>query len=267
MNVNRDLDPWQPLLPLAWAPGPGVRVTDGAACRAGHLDGSSQRAENTDMRTSRPFLLAAMLAVQPLWALADGTVSAPDPVGEALWRSRLLPQLLPLAVFLLAGLLFLVLWLVGRHKHVVRHGATCVLLLALAFSPACTSPKTSPHTAFARSPTEGTVGHPPVTVIGLGGIADAERDRMALVAKMAIAAENTWANRAIYVVVQEPGRGWLVKVNRMPDFDAQGHADSKPLACRYVWIGPDGKSSWESDPSYGIPWYLFIRSLPVTKAN
>lgn len=71
------------------------------------------------MSVSRAFIFVAMLAVQSFPALADGTVSAPDPVGEALWRSHLLPQLLPLAIIVLAGLLFFSLWLVGKvhPKH------------------------------------------------------------------------------------------------------------------------------------------------------
>lgn len=75
------------------------------------------------MRTGRAFILTAMLAVPPLWAFADGTVSAPDPVGEALWRSRLLPQLLPLAVLVFGGLLFLVLALIHRHRQHAHHDA------------------------------------------------------------------------------------------------------------------------------------------------
>jgi len=50
------------------------------------------------MKTSMAFILAAMLAVQAPPPLADGTVSPPDPVGEALWRSHLPPQLLPLVI-------------------------------------------------------------------------------------------------------------------------------------------------------------------------
>ena len=71
------------------------------------------------MRAIRAFILVAMLLVQSLPALADGTVSAPDPVGEALWRSRLLPQLVPLAIIVFAALLFFALWLIGRirRKH------------------------------------------------------------------------------------------------------------------------------------------------------
>jgi hypothetical protein len=73
------------------------------------------------MRTGRAKLLMALLAVQTLAAFADGTVSPPDPVGEALWRQRLLPQLVPLAIMVFAGLLFFALWLVGRihrkHEH------------------------------------------------------------------------------------------------------------------------------------------------------
>ena len=40
-------------------------------------------------------------------------------MGEAVWRSHQLPHLLPLAIIALAGLLFFVLWLIGRihRKH------------------------------------------------------------------------------------------------------------------------------------------------------
>ena len=64
-------------------------------------------------------MLSAALAVQAFCALGDGTVSPPNPAGEAVWRSHLLPQLIPLAIIALAGLLFLVLWLIGRIHH--RH--------------------------------------------------------------------------------------------------------------------------------------------------
>jgi hypothetical protein len=74
------------------------------------------------MRTGRAFILSATLAARGFSAFADGTVSPPNPVGEAVWRSHLLPQLLPLAIFMLGGLVFLVQWLVGRihrqHEHV-----------------------------------------------------------------------------------------------------------------------------------------------------
>jgi hypothetical protein len=64
-------------------------------------------------------MLSVTLAAQVFCAFADGTVSPPNPVGEAVWRSHLLPQLIPLALFALAGLVFFVLWLVDRirHKH------------------------------------------------------------------------------------------------------------------------------------------------------
>jgi hypothetical protein len=70
----------------------------------------------------------ALLAAQSLTAFADGTVSPPNPVGEALWRKHLLPQLLPLAIMVFAGLLFIALWLVGRiyskHEHAGQAGPT-----------------------------------------------------------------------------------------------------------------------------------------------
>jgi hypothetical protein len=71
------------------------------------------------MRTGSVFMLSTTLASLTFRALANGTVSPPNPVGEAVWRSHLLPQLIPVAIIVLAGLLFFVLWLIGRilHKH------------------------------------------------------------------------------------------------------------------------------------------------------
>jgi len=70
-------------------------------------------------------LLSATLASQAFCAFADGTVSPPNPIGEALWRSHQLPQLIPLAIFALAGLVFLVVWLIDRihrkHEQVERN--------------------------------------------------------------------------------------------------------------------------------------------------
>ena len=71
------------------------------------------------MRTGRTLLLSAALAAQAFPAFANETVSPPNPEGEAVWRSQQLPQLLPLAIFALAGLTIFVVWVIGRihRKH------------------------------------------------------------------------------------------------------------------------------------------------------
>ena len=56
------------------------------------------------MRSSA-LLLIAMLAVQPICVFGDGTVSPPNPVGEAVYRPHQLHDLVPLAVIVCAPLL------------------------------------------------------------------------------------------------------------------------------------------------------------------
>jgi hypothetical protein len=62
-------------------------------------------------------MFSAIMAVQASCAFADGTVSPPNPVGEAVWRSHLLPQLVPLAIFMLGGVALFTQWLVVRLHH------------------------------------------------------------------------------------------------------------------------------------------------------
>lgn len=60
----------------------------------------------------------ALLAVQPIWVLGDGTVSPPNPIGEELYRPHLLRDLLPIAVIVCA---LLVGWLLhATHRKAKR---------------------------------------------------------------------------------------------------------------------------------------------------
>lgn len=78
------------------------------------LDENCQRDEIVGMRTGRAILLMAVLAVQPICVLGNGTVSPPNPVGEAVYRPHLLHDMLPLAVIVCAVLLGLLLHAIQR---------------------------------------------------------------------------------------------------------------------------------------------------------
>ena len=71
------------------------------------------------MRASRVLTLTAVLALQPFVLFGDGTVFAPDPIGEQAYRAGLLTHLIPLAI-LACVLLALAVWAV-MHKS--RHQA------------------------------------------------------------------------------------------------------------------------------------------------
>ena len=60
------------------------------------------------MRTGRAFVLMAMLAVLPICVFAASYASHPNPVGEIVYRPRLLLKMLPIGVFVCA---ILVGWL------------------------------------------------------------------------------------------------------------------------------------------------------------
>jgi hypothetical protein len=66
------------------------------------------------MRKRRALALIAMLAVQATCVLGDGTVFPPNPVGEAVYRQHLLPEMLPLVVIVCALLLG---WLLHATHH------------------------------------------------------------------------------------------------------------------------------------------------------
>jgi len=71
------------------------------------------------MRTAKTWALLVMFTVLPLWLLADGTVSPPNPVGERLYyeflRAHFFSQLLPL-VLLGSALLLICLALLSQHR-------------------------------------------------------------------------------------------------------------------------------------------------------
>ena len=82
------------------------------------LDTTCQRGEIIGMRTGRTLVLMALLVVQPICVLGDGTVSPPNPIGEELYRPHLLRDLLPIAVIACA---LLVGWLIhAAHRKAKR---------------------------------------------------------------------------------------------------------------------------------------------------
>ena len=64
--------------------------------------------------------LVTMLAVQVTSVLADGTVSPPNPVGEAVYRPHQLLDLVPLAVIVCAPLLVWLLRAIQRKSKMVE---------------------------------------------------------------------------------------------------------------------------------------------------
>lgn len=108
------------------------------------------------------------------------------------------------------------------------------------------------HSAVTGA-TEGTIGHPPVTVVGLAGVSDSERDMAANIARRQMVADETWGNRAVYVVVRV-GDGWRVKVWRIVGQDSEGNAEFKRKQYREFWINRSGEitlGDCPTCPSFG----------------
>lgn len=67
------------------------------------------------MRAGRRFAVMAMLAVQPICVFGGGTpVYVPNPIGEKLYRTHLLADLLPIAI-VVGGLALA--WLIHTAYH------------------------------------------------------------------------------------------------------------------------------------------------------
>jgi hypothetical protein len=66
------------------------------------------------MRTRKALAVLVMMAVQSLCALADNTVSQPNPAGEAEYYPRLLRDMLPFAIIVCAFLAACIVTLVHR---------------------------------------------------------------------------------------------------------------------------------------------------------
>jgi len=75
---------------------------------------------------------------------------------------------------------------------------------------------------------------------GGSGVATAERDRIASIAKQAVAANDTWADRATYEV-RRNGRGWSVTVWRIEGRDFLGRSQFTPGGFRDIDIDEHGK--------------------------
>lgn len=69
------------------------------------LDDTCERSDIIGVRTGRALALLAMLAIQPICVLGASYASWPNPVGEEVYRPRLLRDMLPLAVIVCALLL------------------------------------------------------------------------------------------------------------------------------------------------------------------
>ena len=111
---------------------------------------------------------------------------------------------------------FLSHWRLPPVAHAWRYAMRlAALMFTLAFATSCTQSKSR------------------------AGVATAERDRIASIAKRVVAANDTWADRAAYEVTRN-GQGWSVTAWRIEGRDLLGRPQFTPGGFRDIEIDEQG---------------------------
>lgn len=98
---------------------------------------------------------------------------------------------------------------------------------AIVFMTGCAETKGNANHTSSVPPSEGAIGNPSVTVLGLDGVSGQKRDKFAEIARQYAGKHLEWADKAVYVVRRRHvpdwyGSGWCVDVYRVTRHDASG---------------------------------------------
>ena len=97
----------------------------------------------------------------------------------------------------------------------------------LALTVGCAQTKGHTNHQARATITEGVVGDPQVSVLGVGGIAEEQRDKLAQIARHYVSRFLKWSDQAVYIVQRRTSNGydlgWTVDVCKLMGRDAFGH--------------------------------------------